>query len=125
MRPTVTLTKDGTSVTLPAPVRFGRTSVRKGQARGRTAGGETFVYELGPEVHEAELEFHSLTGAEKDSLASFFKETVLGMRESFTYTDPGGTGCEVRFAEPELVFVQYARDVWDCSMRMELTELLS
>ncbi len=124
MRPTVTLTKDSTTVTLPGPARFGRTSLGCGQARGRTAGGETYVYELGPEVYEAEIEFHSLTGAEKEGLASFFKDTALGMQESFTYTDSAGREFAARFIEPVLVFVQFARNVWDVSVRAELTTLL-
>ena len=63
-----------------------------------------------------ELEFQSLTNAEKDSLASFFKDTARGMREPWIYTDSTGRESTVRFAEPALVFVQRARDAWDVSV---------
>ena len=124
MRPTVILKKDSTSLTLPAPARMGRSILKKGQARGRTAGGETFVYDLGPDVFEAEVEFHSLTGEEKDALASFFKDTAGGMGGTWTYTDPAGGELQARFAGPALVFVKFARNVWDVSLRLELAELL-
>lgn len=124
MKPTVTLTRDSTSVTLPAPARFARASLRCGQAAARTAGGEIFAYELGPESYAAELEFQSLTNAEKDSLASFFKDTARGMLETWTYTDPAGGEITARFADPALVFVQFARNVWDVSLRLEISSLL-
>ncbi len=125
MKPTVTFTRGPTSVTVPAPARLTRTAVRAAQAKGRTAGGETFAYELGGAVHEAELEFRSLKSAEKDSLAAFFKDTALGMLETWTYTDPAGGERTARFAEPALVFVQFARNVWDVSMRLELDGLIA
>lgn len=124
MRPTVTLKKDSTSVALPAPARVVRTSFDSGQAHGRTAGGETFVYELGTDRHEAELEFHSLTDAERDGLASFFKDATDGMSATWQYTDPAGGEFQARFAEPALVFVKFARNVWDVSIRLEIEGLL-
>ncbi len=124
MRPTVTLAKDSTSVTLPAPVRVARASFDSGQAHGRTAGGDTFVYDLGADRHEAEIEFHSLTNAEKEGLASFFKDATGGMSATWQYTDPAGTEFQARFAEPALVFVKFARNVWDVSLRLELGALL-
>ena len=124
MRPTVTLKKDSTSVALPAPVRVVRTSFDSGQAHGRTAGGETFVYELGTDRHEAEIEFHSLTNAEKDGLASFFKDATDGLSATWQYTGPAGGEFQARFAEPALVFIKFARNVWDVSLRLELEALL-
>jgi hypothetical protein len=82
------------------------------------------VYELGSDVYEAELEFQSLTEDQKASLASFFKDDASGMQETFTYTDPAGSACQARFADPALVFVQFARDVWDVSLKLELSGLL-
>ncbi len=125
MKPTVTFTKGATSVTVTAPARHARTAVRRAQGKGRTAGGETFAYDLGSESHEAALEFRSLTSAEKDSLAAFFKDAAGGMLETWTYTDPAGGERTARFAEPALVFVQFARNVWDCSMHLELDGLIA
>ena len=125
MRPTVTFTKGATSVTLPAPARLARTAVRRAQAKGRTAGGDAFAYDLGPARHEAELEFRSLTNAEKPALAAFFEDAARGMLETWTYTDPAGAARTARFAEPALVFVQFARNVWDVSLRLELDGLLA
>ena len=86
MKPTVTFTKGATSVTVTAPARHARTAVRRAQGKGRTAGGETFAYDLGSESHEAALEFRSLTSAEKDSLAAFFKDNPgqLNIRKAAT-----------------------------------------
>jgi len=125
VRPTVIFKKDATTVTVPAPARAVRNAARLAQARGRTAGDEVFAYDLGGTVHEAELEFRSLTSAERDALAAFFKDTARGMLETWTYTDPGGTERTARFAEPALVFVQFARNVWDCSVRLELDGLVA
>jgi len=125
MRPTVTFTKGETSVTVPAPARMVGNAARMAQAKGRTSGGDVFAYDLGGTVHEAEIEFRSLTSAEKDALATFFKDTARGMLETWTYTDPAGGGRTARFAEPALVFVQFARNVWDCSLRLELDGLIA
>ncbi len=125
MRPTVTFTKGATSLVVPAPARLVRNAARLAQAKGRTAGGEVFAYDLGGTVHEAELEFRSLTSAEKEALAAFFKDTARGMLETWTYTDPAGAERSARFAEAALVFVQFARNVWDCSLRLELDGLVA
>jgi hypothetical protein len=125
VKPTVTFTKGAASVTVTAPARLVRTAVRRAQGRGRTAGGEVFAYDLGSESYEAALEFRSLTSAQKDSLAAFFKDAAGGMLETWTYTDPAGGERTARFAEPALVFVQFARNVWDCSMRLELDGLIA
>ena len=121
MTPTVTLSKGAASVTVPAPARFGTVAVRLGQARGRTAGGELYVYDLGTERVEAELEFRSLSGAQRDDLLGFFEDAALGMSEQWTYTDPAGATFGARFIEPALEFVQVARNVWDVRIRLELT----
>lgn len=125
MRPTVTFTKGVTSVTVPAPARLVRNVARLAQAKGRTAGGEVFAHDLGGTVYEAELEFRSLTSVEKDALAAFFKDTARGMLETWTYTDPAGGQRTARFTEAALVFVQFARNVWDCSLRLELDGLIA
>ena len=64
------------------------------------------------------------TSAEKNALAAFFKTAADGMRETWTYIDPSGAGFQARFAEPALVFVKFARNVWDVSLRLELAGLL-
>ena len=120
MRSYVTFSKNGASVTLPAPARFGHSYLSLGQAAGRTAGGQLFVYDLGATARRAELEFRSLTTAQRDSLAEFFEEVVHGMREPWQYTDPWGRVATVRFAEPELSFTQFAANVWDITLRLEL-----
>ncbi len=121
MTPTVTLSKGAVSVTIPAPARFGTVAVRLGQARGRTAGGELYVYDLGTERIEAELEFRSLSGTQRDDLLDFFENTALGMSEQWTYTDPVGATFGARFIGPALEFVQVARNVWDVRLALEIT----
>ncbi len=124
MPPTVTLSKGAASVTIPAPARFGTVSVGLGQAKGRTSGGELYVYDLGADRVEAELEFRSLSGAERDQLLAFFEDTALGMSEQWTYTDPAGAAFGARFTEAALEFVQVARNVWDVRLRLELTSAI-
>jgi hypothetical protein len=124
VKATVSFTKGAASATLPAPARFPTSLVETGQARGRTAGGETYVYGLGGTRHEAELEFRSLTSAQKSALADFFENHALGMKETWTYTDPAGGAFQARFAEPRLSFVKVAHDVWDVKVKLELTALL-
>lgn len=121
MAPTVTLSKEAVSVTIPAPARFGTVAVRLGQARGRTSGGELYVYDLGVKRVEAELEFRSLSGSERGDLLDFFENTALGMSEQWTYTDPAGAAYGARFREGALEFVQVARNVWDVRLALELT----
>ena len=121
MAPTVSLSKGAVTVIIPAPARFGTVAVPLGQARGRTAGGDLYVYDLGTKRVEAELEFRSLTGLQRDALLDFFENTALGMSEQWTYTDPAGATLGARFLGPALEFVQVARNVWDVRIRLELT----
>ena len=94
MSDTITLSRGPTTVTLPIPER------------------------LRADRDGTELEFRFLTSAEKESLATFFKETARGTLETWTYTDPSGTEHAARFAEPALVFVQFAGDDWDVSAKI-------
>lgn len=124
MRNSVLFSKDGTSVELPAPARFARTDLRLHQASGRTAGGELFVYELGGTVCRAELEFRLLTESQRDALAHFFEDVAEGMRKTWRYIHTDGREYTARFAEPALSFVQFAANVWDVRLRLELDSLL-
>lgn len=124
MAPTVSLSKGAVTVTIPAPARFGTVAVPLGQARGRTAGGDLYVYDLGTKRVEAELEFRSLTGAQRDDLLDFFENAALGMSEQWTYTDPAGRTFGARFTGPALEFVQVARNVWDVKLALEVTSPL-
>ena len=48
------------------------------------------------------------------------KDTARGMLEMWEYTDINGVTRRVRFNEPALVFVQFARNVWDASTALTL-----
>ena len=121
MARTVSLSKGAVSGTIPAPARCGTLAGRLGQARGRTAAGELYVYDTGVKLIEAELEFRSLSGSQRDDLLDFFENTALGMSEQWTYTDPAGATYGARFTGPALEFVQVARNVWDVRLALELT----
>jgi hypothetical protein len=103
MPPTVTFTKETTTVTLPAP-EPGRTLRRaRRQAAAESADGTAWVYDQGARADVRTERFASLTDAQADALADFF-DTVGGMRWTFTYTDSAGAARTVRFAEPALDF---------------------
>ncbi len=94
MSETVTLKKDDVSLTLPVP------------KQGHGADECT------------ELTFRDLTDEQKDALAAFFKKTVCGMKELWTYVDSHGRSFPTRFTEPALVFVRF-KDGWDVSVGIE------
>jgi len=124
MNAVVTLSKGGSSVSLPAPARIAGAAASAGQAMGRTAGGEVYAYDLGTPRREAELEFRSLTSAEKEALAGFFEDDASGMQETWTYTHADGTVYTARFVQDSLTFVQFAHNVWDVTVRLELSALI-
>jgi len=117
---TVTLAKDATSITLPAPVTSRVRASKKYQAMGKTETGTVYVYSSNVSNYEVELGFEGLTDSEKDDLVSFFEDTV-GITETFTYTDPGGTTHTARFIEPTLSLEKVSDNYWNVEFPVELT----
>ena len=120
MANTITLAKGETSVTLPALPPGWRALVERRQVAARSMDGTVHVYDHGLPAFPARVPVRMLSDAQKASLESFFRSTVEGMRESFTYTDAGGTDFAARFIEPRLAFTKGAEDLWDVDLPMEL-----
>lgn len=120
---TVTFEKGEDSVTLPAPEPLGRFREVRHQGLGLTAGGVRYAYDKGVVRYEAELEFRSLTAAQKGSLDSFFGSAVNGVCGTFTYTDSGGAGYTARLLEDTLEVVKVAPEVWDARVKLELSAM--
>lgn len=95
MRPTVDFIRDDVTVTVNAPFAT------------RRNGG-------------AELEFRGLSSTERESLATFFKEQACGRQFVFTYKDERGVSYSSRFVDGHLVFVQFSRNAWDCTLSLDL-----
>ena len=85
MSTTITLTKDATSIDLPAPAPGKAPSIRTQQVLNRTQGGEARVHDLGANTYEQAILIETLTAAEKSNLASFFENVANGMMNTFTY----------------------------------------
>jgi len=120
---TVTFEKGEDSVTLPAPEPGGRLREVRHQGLGLTAGGVRYAYDKGVVRHEADLEFRSLTAAQKEALDGFFGSAAEGVCETFTYTDSGETEYTVRLLDGTLEFVKVAPSVWDVRLRLELSAM--
>lgn len=120
MANTITLTKGGTSITLPGPPPGWHAVVARRQVLGRSMDGTVHVYDHGGSSFPARVPVRLLSDAQKAELESFFRETVEGMRESFTYTDAGGADYTARFVEARLAFTKDAEDLWDVELPLEL-----
>ena len=120
---TVTFEKGEASVTLPAPEPLSGMREVKHQGLGLTAGGTRYAYDKGVTRYEADLEFRSLTAAQKESLVDFFDTDCNGVCETFTYTDSGGQGYTARLLASSLEVVKAAPGVWDASLRLELSAM--
>ena len=123
MAATVTFVKDATTVTLPAPSPGSTMREVKHQALGLTAGGVRYAYDKGVDRYETDLEFQGLDASEKAALQSFFHTTVDGVVNTFTYTDSNGTGRTARFLDPTLEFRKLAVNVWDVTVRLEVSTM--
>ena len=120
MANTITLAKGESSVTLPAPPPGWRALVERRQAMARSMDGTVHVYDHGLSFFPARVPLCLLSNAQKSSLEGFFRATVEGMRESFTYTDADGGEYTARFIEPRLAFAKTADDLWDVELPLEL-----
>ena len=116
----VTFVLGETTVTLPDPAPGYPVRSARRQAVGRTAGGQTYVYDKGVTTTEALVPFESLTDAEKAALAAFFADEAEGAANTFTYTDSAAVAHTARFLDPRLDFVKVAGGVWDVRVRLEL-----
>ena len=120
---TVTFAKGAESVTLPAPEPGSRMRLVKHQGLGLTAGGTRYAYDKGVTRYEADLDFRSLTTAQKESLVNFFDTEIEGAKETFTYTDSESTAYTARLLTSALMVVKVAAGVWDVVATLELSAM--
>ena len=120
MATTITFAKGATSITLPAPPGGYPVREVKHQATGLTLGGKRYVYDKGVDRYEAEINLESLDATQKSDLDSFFHTTARGGRETFTYTDSGGTEYAARFLDAVLEYSKAGKGIYDVTVRLDL-----
>lgn len=111
----VSLTYSTTTIWLQNPQVANVYAVKKNQALGRTSGGTVYTYDKGSDQKRMELEFANLRQGEKDALETFYKTTVNGIMNTWTYVDHGGVSHTARFLDDELQFVEEASDILSSS----------
>jgi len=119
----VQFTRNATTVTLPDPAPGKALSERKRQLLDHTQGGTVVVQDLGVETYEVQLTFEMLTQTQKDALQSFFHTVADGALNTWTYTDELGNSYTARFLSPVLAFEQAAKDMYDVTLRLELSAM--
>lgn len=118
-----------TTVTLPNPERDNILSSKKGQAKGRTRGGQRRVYDKGTDQSFAQYSFPVLTDSEKTALQGFFDSQADGMAEEFQYDDHLGVTRTAVFDQDSLEWTNIgeltppsADPLWSLSIRLEIVE---
>ena len=64
------------------------------QELGRSDGGAHFVFIRGVAAKQINLQFRRLSQTDKDNLMTWIQDQANYMENTFTYTDPHGTGHE-------------------------------
>ena len=123
MASTCTFTHGATVVTLPGPQPGASMREVKAQGLGLTAGGTRYAYDKGVSRYEADLDFRSLSTAQKEALQSFFHTNVAGVSDNFTYVDTAANSFNSRLLDPTLEFRQIARGIWDVAIKLELATM--
>lgn len=118
-----------TTVTLPSPERGNTLSSAKAQAKGRTRGGQKYVYSTGADVAVVEYDFDDLTATEKTALQNFFDNQADGMVNDFEFDDHLGETRAASFDQAELEWTNTAErqipdadPLWSVALRFELEE---
>lgn len=118
-----------TTVTLPSPERNNKIETSSGQAKGRTRGGQSYVYTKGAATSFADYEFIDLDDSERSALQSFFDSQADGMANSFQYDDHLGVTRTASFDQANLEWVNTAErnppdddPMWSVSIRLELED---
>jgi len=114
----VTLVKDGSTLTLPNPAhRSGPKSIAH-QAIGLTAGGVRYVYDKGVTVYQITLTFEMLTQAEYSNFMTFYNTTVSESLNTFTYTDSKSNTYTARFIDEPRITKRMS-NVFDVTFTLE------
>lgn len=88
----------------------------------RSADGTRYTYQIHDTViNEWELRLSQLTTAQKTAFDQWFRDTVKGPTETFTYKhtdDTEYTNC--RFVDPALRWQRASNNTWDLTVRIEV-----
>ena len=114
----VTLVKNGDTLTLPNPAHRSKPRSITHQAVGLTAGGVRYVYDKGVTVHQITLTFEMLTQAEYSAFVTFYNTTVSESLNTFTYTDSKSNTYTARFIDQPQVTKRMS-NVFDVTLTLE------
>ena len=95
--------------------------IEKKQVIVRAAGGGFYVYDKGPEIQQLILLFHNLTAAKYALLKTWWRTTVNGAMNEFTFTDHQGTAYVVTCVSNPLPFQWDHEDGFSGELLLEVT----
>jgi hypothetical protein len=119
---TITFTLGEDSCTLPAPSARGKSTINLRQSENTNAANTRLVSGVSDSAKIITEIFECLTDIQKQNLETFYKDTALGMKVSFSYTDVSSSVRTVRFASGVLEFERIAGNVWNVVVELEETD---
>ncbi len=108
------------SLTLPSPEAEQDYTVARNQVGGESLSGAAYTYDRGAASPVMTLEFKALTESEKSGLISFFNDSAKARLNEFSYTGSNATAVIVKFAQAELSFTPFDREVGLSSVIIQL-----
>lgn len=78
--------------------------LESGQEMLETAGGDFYVYKKGAERQRWELVIPYVSASKYTELRNFIRDTIDYARNTFTFTDEGGTEHTVRLGSPDIAW---------------------
>lgn len=115
----ITFTKDATSVVFSKGLRYPFSApLRFIQPEEVSDGGVRYVYDKGPIEDEFDVPFERLPKADYDDLRSFFRTTIPGKLDTFTYTDQESQTHTVRLVDEEIDFPEVAFHLFSGRLRL-------
>jgi len=88
------------------------------QAHIYTEGGTLVIQDLGTARQEQTFVFARLTTTEKDNLESFYTTTVVGAKETFTFTDVDAATHTARWMDTEFKPTMEYTNRWSLSITL-------
>ena len=86
-------------------------------------GRQAYCYDKGVTEQFFYLDFHNMDSVDHDALKSFWQTTVVGPKETFTFTDAGGTGHTVRWMDVQWPLKQVSMGLYSgmITLRKEIS----
>lgn len=121
MASTVTLLSGSTSIEINGPTGPTNPSPPANWNTSRTASGELIVYRYSSNAKNIwNLTFPMITTAQKVALYSFWRDTVSGPENTFTYTHTDGESYTARFLN-SLNFSRENNGYWSVVIQLEVS----